>query len=202
MDLDVLLELSPSDRWTFVRGRIGTEAVHMDAALSGVHAALRDRHDREALLEAPESWGAKMRECNDRLAARSVPAPLRAAMEYALRDAALAWRERNRYMHDLLVDRLDVDDAPAELSETRADDARYRLRLSRKKDVPETVSVSFDEAVDLVCKLVSATWRLRATRHCLSNVSSVWRSMLLGAVEGDWDGTASWVTSSDSDEDQ
>ncbi len=174
----------------------------MDAALSGVHAALRDRQDREALLEAPESWGSKMRECNARLSARSVPAPLHAAMEHALQDAALAWYERNRYMHDLLVDRLDVDDAPPELAETRADDARYRLRLSRKKDVPESVSVSFDEAVELVCKLVAATWRLRATRYCLSNLSSVWRSMLLGAVEGEWDGTASWVSSSDRDEEQ
>lgn len=42
MDLEQLRALPASDRWVFARGRIVSESIDMDAALRGVHAALRE----------------------------------------------------------------------------------------------------------------------------------------------------------------
>lgn len=101
-------------------------------------------------------------------------------------------------MHDLLVEHIDIDDAPPDLeSAPRSDDDRYRLRLARKKDAPESESVSLDHAIALVHSLVAATWRLRATRNYLTNGSATWTGMLVGYVEGDWDGNASWISPDD-----
>jgi hypothetical protein len=200
MDLEQLQTLKPSDRWVFLRGRIASEAVDMDAALRGLHAILRNRHDREALLEAPESWGATWRECIEKLTTHDVDDELRRAIRSALDHAARAWNSRNRYMHDLLVARVDPIDEPSVVErQTRAEDDRYRLRLAPRSEATEVESVSISDAISLVCSITAAKWRLRAARLYLANESTSWRSMLLGHVTGDWDGNADWI-SSDSDD--
>jgi hypothetical protein len=202
MDLEQLRALPASDRWVFVRGRIASEAVDMDAALRGVHAALRGRHDRDALLDASAMWGKVVQECQQMLDTYLTDDEMRSAIRSAIDAAAKAWSERNRYMHDLLSARIEEDDdsaTVAEQREPRADDDRYRLRLARQKNAPEVESVSLDDAIALVESIVAAMWRLRAARQYLTNRS--WRSMLLGHVEGDWDGNAGWVGTADADDD-
>jgi hypothetical protein len=201
MELEGLQSWDPSDRWVFLLGRVAEDSVAMDAGLRGVHSALRNRHDREALLSAPESWGATLRECQEMLAARDLDEVVRQAIESALTDAGDAWNSRNRYMHDLLVETIDIDDEPptVEVSQRAADD-RYRIRLARKKGAPAYESVTTADVVELIRDLVAARWRLRAARIFLATGSDVWRGMLTGSVQGEWDGTASWVGGHDEDD--
>lgn len=193
MDLEQLHTLPASDKWIFVRGRIVSEAVSMDAALRGVHAALRGRDDRDALLDGSAMWSNAVKECRQLLEIYSpLDDEMRAAIHSALDSASAAWDMRNRYMHDLLSARIDDPAAPAK---QRADDDRYRLRLTRQQNAPEVDSVSLNDAINLVQSIVAALWRLRAARQYLRNGS--WRSMLLAHVEGDWDGNAGWVSPDD-----
>ncbi|WP_417512548.1 hypothetical protein [Microbacterium sp.] len=197
MDLDQLRKLPASDGWIFMRGRIATEAVNLEAALRGVHAALRGRNDRSALLAAPESWGQLAKKCGELLDAyEPLDAAMRESIRAALDDAVAAWRERNRYAHDLLVARLTTDDDPLDPQPPRAEDERYRLRLAYRANAPEVESVSLDDATALVAGIVAATWRLRAARSFLADGS--FASMLRNPVEGDWDGNASWWSTDDS----
>ena len=191
MDLEQLHTLSTADKWIFVRGRIVSEAIDMDAALRGVHAALRGRDDRAALLDGSAMWGKVIQECGRMLDTyERIDTAMRLSIRSALDAAGDAWDGRNRYMHDLLSARIEGDDDPARPAEPRAEDDRYRLRLSRPKDAPEVESVSLDDAIALVESIAAAMWRLRASRQFLANGS--WRDMLLGHVEGDWEGNASW----------
>lgn len=183
----------------------------MDAALRRVHAALRhsqvihaalnDRDARGVLLTAPEGWSAVLRECTDRLADRDIDETTRQVIIEALRDAGNAWQERNRYMHDLLVDSIDIDDHPAKIERCpRGENDRYRMRLTRRKGAPEHVTVSVNDGIELVHALVAARWRLSAARNVLATGSPVWRGMLLAHVEGSWEGSASWVGPADEED--
>jgi hypothetical protein len=195
MELEDLKKLPAADRWIFVRGRVATEAVELDAALRGVHAALRGRGDREALLGAPESWSAARRECLEALADFELDTTMRVAIKEALSRAEDVWRERHRYVHDLLVESLDtIDEMPEVIrpAGAAADDDRYQLRLAHRAGAPDGVQVSFDGAIDLVVRLLEATWRLRAARLCISEGSATWRQMLFSDLDGNWDGTVSW----------
>lgn len=72
-------------------------------------------------------------------------------------------------MHDLLVESIDIDDEPPTVErQPRAEDDRFRMRLARKRDAPESESVSLRDAIALVSSLVAATWRLRAARIYLA----------------------------------
>ncbi|KIP89885.1 hypothetical protein [Microbacterium algeriense] len=199
MDRDQLKALPASDRWVFVRGRIVSDSVDMDAALRGLHAALRGRDDRKALLDAPANWTEAVKKCRQLLDRyEPIDADMRGAIHSAIDAAAEAWSERNRYMHDLLDARIQGEDDPSRIAENvepRADDDRYRFRLARQKDAPEVESVSLDDAIREVESIVAAMWRLRAARNFLAYGS--WQSMLRGHVEGDWEGNASWVGSDD-----
>lgn len=136
-----------------------------------------------------------MRECSDRLSTHDLDDTMRSVIQAALDDAGRAWNYRNRYMHDLLVESIDIDDEPPTIQrEPRAEDDRYRLRLARKKNAPEHESVSLDDAINLVYALVAARWRLRAARSFLINHSDVWRGMLVGHLQGGWDGNADWIS--------
>lgn len=132
------------------------------------------------------------------LASRDLDEAIRQAIDSALTDAGNAWNSRNRYMHDLLVETIDIDDEPptVEVSPRAADD-RYRIRLSHKKGAPAYESVTADDVVELIRDLVAARWRLRAARIFPATGSDVWRGMLTGSVQGEWDGNAGWVGGSD-----
>lgn len=196
MDLEQLRALPASDRWVFVRGRIVSESIDMDAALRGVHAALRGRDDRSALLDASAMWTNAVKDTRRRLDAfEAIDDDMRGFIHSAIDAAAEAWEGRNRYMHDLLATRIEGDDEPGATPEPRAEDDRYRLRLARSKDAPEVESVTLDDAIGLVEAIVGAMWRLRAARQYLARGS--WQSMLRGHVEGDWEGNASWIGSDD-----
>ena len=199
MDLEELRALPANDRWVFVLGRVTTEAVDMDSALRGLHAALRGHHDLPALLAAPEMWTKNIKECRELLAEQSIDAGIRDAISAALDAAAAAWKGRNAFLHELLVTRIDDDAPPPIVAEPRADDDRYRIRMSSKSTKPQVESVTLDEAIALVCDLVAARWRLVAARLFLAGTRS-WRDLLLGHVEGDWDGNAMWVGFDDDDD--
>lgn len=140
--------------------------------------------------------GAAMRECIDHLAVREIEDTTREAIGAALRDARSAWERRHRYMHDLLVESIELTDEPPTFErEPRAEDQRYQLRLAYKASAPEHVDVSIEDPIELVHTLVAARWRLQAARHVLATGSRVWLGMLVGDVEGCWDGSVNWMSS-------
>ncbi|MDQ0648610.1 hypothetical protein QFZ53_002806 [Microbacterium natoriense] len=192
MDREQLATLPTPDQWTFVRGRIAEAAVELDSALRGLHAQLRGLDTREALLSASQNWTIVADQCRTMIACAPVEdREIHAAIGAAIDSAAAAYDERNRYMHDLLA--ADVDDElipdPGHIRQ-RGD--FYLLRLTQKAGVPGVTVVTLEQAIAVVVKLSAETWRLRAARGYLAG-RTTWRSLLLGVVEGEWDGTATWT---------
>lgn len=202
MNLEGLPHLSARNRWVFVIGRITVESVDMDAKLRELLATLTNRTDRAAILDMSQSWTATVTECKQRLAGVPFHADAQSAIGAVLDDASAAWNQRNRYVHDLLVDKIASDnhESPVVVG-SKGHDQRLRLRLSRDKkgNAPDSEIVSLDHAVGLVHQLVAVTWRLRAARGYLAG-STMWNGALFGHVTGDWDGSASWVSDDDNDD--
>lgn len=194
MDLDRLDELIPSDQWTFLLGRIAEGAVELDAALRQLHAQLRGLNTREAVLAAPQNWTRVAEQCRAMLAcARVEDRDTHAAMSAAIDIATAAYDERNRFMHDLLT--ADVDDELlSDRQRIRQQGDRYLVRLTHKAGTEPVTPVTLDHAREVATTLVGAKWRLRAARGYLSG-QTTWRTLLLGHLEGGWDGNATWTYS-------
>ena len=116
---------------------------------------------------------------------------IHAAIGAAIDSASAAYDERNRFMHDLLVADID-DELLPDAERIKQEGDRYLLRLVSKAGVAGVSVVTLDEAIGVVLTLSAETWRLRAARGYLAG-RTTWRSLLLGAVEGEWDGTANWT---------
>ncbi|MDQ0894851.1 hypothetical protein [Agromyces ramosus] len=192
MDLEQLAELPLSDQWTFVRGRIAEASVELDAALRGLHAQLRGLDTREALLSASQNWTIVADQCRTMIACAPVPnAAIHSAIGAAVDSAAAAYDERNRYMHDLLA--ADVaDELIPDPNRIKQTNDYYLLRLTQKAGVPAVTLVTLGRAIEVVLTLSAETWRLRAARGYLAG-QTTWRSLLLGDVEGGWNGTVTWT---------
>lgn len=192
MELSQIESLDHSDQWTVVRGRIAEGSIELDAALRGLHAQLRGLDTREALLAAPQNWANLAGQCRTMSACAPVAdRRIHAAIGAAIDSASAAYDERNRFMHDLLVADID-DELLPDAERIKQEGDRYSLRLVSKAGVPGVSVVTLDEAIGVVLTLSAETWRLRAARGYLAG-RTTWRSLLLGAVEGEWDGTANWT---------
>jgi len=192
MELSQFATLASSDQWTLVLGRIAEGSVELDAALRGLHAQLRGLDTREALLSAPQNWTNLADQCRKMVAGAVVEdRDIHSAIAAAIDSASAAYEHRNRFMHDLLT--ADIDDEllpdPARI---RQDGDRYLLRLVSRNGAPGVTVVTLEQAIDVVLRISAETWRLRAARGYLAG-RTTWRSLLLGAVEGEWDGTANWT---------
>jgi hypothetical protein len=191
MELESLQELAPDDQWTFVRGRIVEASVALDAALRGLHAQLRGLDSVEALLDVPQNWTQAVGECRKMTARHHFDeAPLQTAILRAIDEAAAAYENRNRYMHDLLTKDVDEELLP-DPSMIIEHDGMFLLRLSRKEGAPNVASVTFSAAVETARAVVAATWKLRAARGYLAG-QTTWRTALLGELQGGWGGSATW----------
>ncbi len=94
-------------------------------------------------------------------------------------------------MHDLLT----ADLADELLPDPTLIDKRneyYLLRLSSKQNSATVTHVVLDDAIGTVNALVAAMWKVRAARGYLAG-QTTWRTALLGELEGDWHGTATWT---------
>jgi hypothetical protein len=90
-----------------------------------------------------------------------------------------AYTRRNRFIHDLLRnDLFDTSWEPAPLTRP-------------PEGAPEFETVSFDDMVALVREIITATWRLRGS--ALYVLQRTWEGMTFGAVDGAWDGSASYI---------
>lgn len=199
MDLEQLDQLPSADQWTFVRGKIAEASVELDAALRALHAQLRGLNTREALLSASQNWTLVTDQCRTMIACAAVTdRAVHSAISASIDSAAAAYDERSRYMHDLLT--ADVDDElPPDANRIRQEGDYYLLRLTSKANTPAVTRVTLDEARGVVTTLVAASWRLRAARGYLAG-QTTWRTLLLGSLEGEWDGSASWAYSGEDDD--
>lgn len=199
MDLEQLDQLPSADQWTFILGKIAEAAVTLDAALRALHAQLRGLNTREALLSASQNWTLVADQCRTMIACAAVTdRNVHSAISASIDSAAAAYDERNRYMHDLLT--ADVDDELLpDANRIRQQGDYYLLRLTRKANTPAVTLVTLDEARGVVTTLVAASWRLRAARGYLAG-QTIWRTLLLGSLEGEWDGTANWTYSGKDDD--
>lgn len=177
MEIEDLKQLPPSDQRTFLLGRIAREATSMDIALRFVHAALRGESDLNAFFDSPDYFSVAARECREMLRANpQLTVYERSALEDSV-DAALdCYRQRNRFIHDLL--REGLMDGSWELA---------HLTRSRAAKT-EAVKIDFDSMVDFILRIVATTWRLRAAGMYI--LSGEWAGVALGTVMAEWNGTA------------
>ncbi|MDY1003659.1 hypothetical protein [Curtobacterium sp. CFBP9011] len=186
----------------YVVGKIVVESVSMDARLRALLAVMRGDIEPDAALEAAPAWNKSITDCRELLPSIADDTT-RTAIAAVLDEADHAWNERNRYVHDMLVDKIAADDEsyPTVVG-SKGEDQRLRRRLARdkKRGAPAAEVVSLDHAVELVEQLVAATWRLQAARGYLLGRISMWRPLLFGHVTGVWDGSVESI-SADDDED-
>jgi hypothetical protein len=180
MELEMLRTLPAKDQQIFLLGRIASETTSMDAALRFVNAALRDQRNVDAYLDAPNFFSSNAKECQKLI--RNHPelsSETRKAVLGAVSAGSKAYARRNRFIHDLLKKDLLV--------------TSWELApLSRQPEgAPEFETVSFDDMVALVREIIAATWRLRGS--ALYILQGTWEGMTFGTVEGDWDGSASYI---------
>jgi hypothetical protein len=180
MDLESLRALPVKDQQIFLLGRIASETTSMDAALRFVNAALRGQGNVDAYLDAPDFFSTNAKACQKLVKQNSdVDDETRKAVLSAVLAGSKAYSRRNRYIHDLL--RRDLLDQSWQLAP-----------LTRQPESsPEFEAVSFDDMVALVLEIVTATWRLRGC--ALYILQGSWAEMALGAVEGEWDGKATYA---------
>lgn len=188
--------MSAHHQWVYVVGRIVLESVSMDARLRALLATMRGCMEPDAALGAAPPWNSSMTDCRKLLPGLASDTT-RAAIATVLDEADRAWNERNRYVHDMLIDKIAVDDDsyPTVVGST-GEHQRLRRRLARdtKGGAPDAQVVSLDHAVKLVEQLVSATWRLQAARGYLAGRTSMWSALLFGHVTGNWDGSADSIS--------
>lgn len=202
MNLQGLPKLSARHLWVYIVGRIAIESTNVDARLRALLAVLNGRMDRDALLEAAPPWTTTLTNCKARLNVMPYSEKTRDAILTAINDADAAWNERNRYVHDLLVESIAADDTfHPEATALPGKENRLRVRLARDKKgiAPNAQVVSLGQAVELIHQLVAVGWRLRAAQGHLVGATT-WNGLLFGYVTGGWDGSAEWASDDDDDD--
>lgn len=161
----------------------------MESSLRFLHALLRGDESSDGYRRAPDGFMATARECDDKIVLLDTTDSIRGSLAAAVESARSVYVLRNRYMHDVLVH--------------EAGEGWIRTRLAApKKGEPATVPVVTGDMVTLVEQAVAANWRLRAGLGHLRNPAGTWADLLLGHVNGDWDGSANWHTEDDGTDDE
>ena len=194
--------MSADHQWVYVIGRITIESANVDARLRALLATLNGRVDRDAFLDPASPWTATLTGCKKRLDTMPYSEKTRTAVLGVIADADAAWNERNRYVHDLLVETIVAEDAVhPDATLTPDGHARLRVRLARdkKKVAPDAQVVSLDQAVSFVRQLVAVKWRLQGAQGHLAG-RKTWNGLMFGHVTGEWDGNASWISDDDDDD--
>lgn len=202
MNLEEMPHLTTKERWVYVVGRIAIESVDMDAQLRTLRARLAGETGRDAILAGASAWTKTISSCRALLERSDVEERGRVSIAAVLDAADKAWQQRNRYLHDLLVESIQADEKMAPIVPTYiGNDRRLRRRLSHGKgDAPNDEIVTLNQAVDLVLELVAIGWRLRAARDYIQG-SSKWNDIMFGHVTGNWDGSAVIYDDDDDDDD-
>lgn len=123
---------------------------------------------------------------------------MRSAIGRAIDEAGGAYELRNRYMHDLLTQDIDDEDIP-DPGIAKKQNGRFLVKLAGKGMKPAVTKVTMEDAVETARALIAATWKLRAARGYLAG-RTTWRSALLGELEGEWDGSATWTYNGSEDD--
>jgi hypothetical protein len=201
VNLEEMRHLTTRDQWVYVVGRIAVEAVDLDAQLRALRTVLAGESGRDATLAGPAAWSVTMAACQRHLATFDLDDRSRAAIGSVLDAADTAWQQRNRYLHDLLVDTIQADEDRAPVAPgRRTGDRRLQRRLSLdpKGLAPNDVIVSLSHAVDLVLEIVAVGWRLRSARGYVEG-STMWSDTLFGHITGNWDGSADFYSDDEDD---
>lgn len=183
MELDMVRALPMADQITYLRGRILEAALSMEVVTRYLHVRLSGGSDFEEALHTPQQFQVLVAECGEQAArsARFSDRTRSLAME-AIREAAVLYGRRNRFVHDSLRRSL-VSEQRWELSKL------WRPKREIGKPPPEPEPVSADEMVDLVFDLIRTTWRLRGALWCLIGSSQEVSPYLTHPFDPQWDGS-------------
>lgn len=176
MKLETLRALPPEDQRVFLLGRILTETSRMDLLMRFMNAVLRGEREVSAYLDSPDHFTANGTDCLARIRVREdLPLRTREALISSVEEALVAYKRRNRFVHDLLQE--DILFGDWEL-----------IRLQRVSDDGEIAQkVSLESMVETVEQIVTATVKLRGgAMHVLQGG---WDETAFGPVRGNWDGT-------------
>ena len=177
VELEALRALPPEDQRTFLLGRILAETSRMDLLMRFLNAVLRGEREVSAYLDSPDNFTRNSEDCLIRIRADSdLDLRTREALLASVQAAIVAYKRRNRFVHDLLQEDMLFGDW--ELMPLR--------RVPGGNESGE--KVSFDSMVQVVEQLITATIRLRGgAMHVLQGG---WDKPAFGPVRGAWDGTA------------
>jgi hypothetical protein len=149
----------------------------MDLLMRFLNAVLRGEREVSAFLDSPDNFTRNSEDCLVRIQAdNNLDVRTSEALLASVRGAIVAYKRRNRFVHDLLQEDLLFGDW--ELMPLR--------RLPGGNESGE--KVDFDGMVEVVEQLLTATLRLRGgAMHVLQGG---WDRLAFGPVRGAWDGTA------------
>lgn len=179
--------LTRAELKTFRLGQIAEAAVRLEAAARQALVALRQEHEDE-VWKAPPQVAVTLDACRAALVERrDLEETVVADGQATITQAIAAYKERNRYMHDVLAD-------------TGA--AWDRVNMDRTRaNRPEDIRVDEEHMSNAHRDLLAAGWRLRALKAVVEAVNhpqegphyrSGWRDLLTGRFSVAEDGTASW----------
>lgn len=182
MDLDTLNALPEADQHLFLRGRITSEAIALEAELRNLRVALINQWNERAFFQGESNFSELVRQCRNALASR-------ADLEHVVVDAIgkdldvaeRLYKLRNRYSHDLLI--------------ANQDATGYRLlRMDRAVSRTQPAPTSTEDMIALVKELLIAWWRTYAAVTVVRTGDEGWREVLFADVEGTWDGSMGYTT--------
>ena len=180
-------ERSRAETKTFRLGQIVEASIRLDAAARQVWAAALCEPP-EQVWAAPRNVSSTLQEVAKELRRRDgIDADLLRDIERAIDAAMSAYGERNRFLHDLMID---------------SGDSWNRVNMDGRRAGREPDrEVRLQDLHDAYTDLMHAGWWLRAARAMIESINdpsaeqryrSPWRELLRGDFEVDDQGNASW----------
>lgn len=182
VDLDTLNALPEVDQHLFLRGRITSEAIALEAELRNLRVALINQWNERAFFQGDSNFSELVRQCRNALASRvDLENVVVEAIGKDLDEAERLYKLRNRYSHDLLI--------------ANQDATGYRLlRMDRAVSRTQPTPTSTEDMIGLVEELLIAWWRTYAAVTVVRTGDEGWREVLFAEVEGTWDGSMGYIT--------
>ena len=167
------------DQATFRIGQIARESVHMESVARAIHGRIRDA--RPGTQGPPDTFASLVGAIRGLIRALDGFAWTRQA-EAALTEAKTAYRERNRYVHDILAHGFEGVWIRSDVRDLQA--------------VRPVVELSADDLADAVTALQRCTWRLTGLEAMLAqhldastaprdyvDFGGAWEGFLLGEFQ-------------------
>lgn len=181
VNLDDLEQLPTVDQHVFLRGRIVTETVAIEAEVRNLRVSLLRATSEEAFFAEEQSFSRMVEKCRAALTSRpDLGEQLHAVIGEALSEAKRLYDLRSRYLHDLLTANRDAT-------------GYHLLRMDKKPRKVDPTPTSTEDMIALIEQMSTAWWKLYAAVAVVHTRDAEWEELLFGSMEGDWYGTLTFI---------